>query len=75
MRKSQVIGLILWRGGLLFVASVLLYEGAWWLLFFVDVPAQLKVGIGLAIAGSVLVLASLIAERIADARREGDLRE
>lgn len=75
MRKSQVIGLILWRGGSLFVASLLLYEGAWRLLQFIDIPMQLKVGIVLTIVGSLLVLLSLLAERITDARKEGDLRE
>ncbi|MHC5064229.1 MAG: hypothetical protein ACYTG5_09665 [Planctomycetota bacterium] len=75
MRKSQMIGLILWRGGLLFVAAALLYEGARWALFFLDIPDQIKVGLGLAIAGAILVVLSFIAERIVDARAEGELRE
>ncbi len=74
MRRSQVLGLVLWRGGILCAAGFAVYESAWWLLFFWSVPEQLKVGTALVVAGVVLVLGSLLAERIADARLEGDLR-
>ena len=73
MRKSQALGVMLWRGGLMLAAGYALYEGAWWLLRFLDIPDQLQVGTGLVIAGSVLVLASLLVERVVDARVEGDL--
>ena len=52
-----------------------LYEGARWVLRFFDIPEQLQVGFGLAIAGSVLVLASLLVERVADLKAEGNLSE
>ena len=35
-----------------------------------EIPTQLMVGFGLAIAGSVLVLGSLAAERVVDLRAE-----
>jgi hypothetical protein len=75
MRPIHLFGLLLWRGGLLLVGAFLLYEGARWLLMFVDLPEQLTVGLGLALAGVVMVFISLIIERIRDARLEGDLKE
>ena len=75
MRRSQALGLVLWRGGICLAVGYALYEGARWLLFFWDVPPQLQVGGGLAIAGALLVLGSLLAERIQDARAEGALVE
>ena len=74
MRRSHLLGLFLWRGGLLCAVGYAVYEGAWWALFFWDVPDQLKAGGALLLAGAALVLGSLLAERIADARLEGDLR-
>ena len=75
MRKSQVLGMMLWRGGLMLAAGYSLYEAARWVLRFFDIPDQLQVGLGLAIAGAVLVLASLLVERVIDARAEGNLIE
>ena len=42
-------------------------------LEYFDLPRLAQVGIGLGLTGAVFVLASLILERIADARAEGDL--
>jgi len=75
MRASHLIGLLLWRGGLLLVAVYLFFTAAGYLLRFVDLPAQLEVGFGLAAAGMALIVISLIAERIQDRRVEGDLGE
>lgn len=74
MRRAQLIGMILWRGGLLLAAGWAFYEGATWILRLVEVPRQIEVGLGLVLAGLGLVLVSLILERIRDARAEGDLR-
>ncbi len=75
MRRIHVVGLLLWRGGLVLVAAVALFEAARWLLRFVDLPAQLEIGSGLVLAGMVLVLVSLVLERAREYRAEGDLRE
>lgn len=72
MKVSHVIGLLLWRGGLVTVATVLLYESVSWLLRFVDLPVQLAVGFGLVGTGVLLVLVSLIAERVSEYRTEGE---
>jgi hypothetical protein len=72
LKVSHIIGLLLWRGGLVTVAAVLLYESVSWLLRFVDLPVQLGVGIGLVGTGVLLVLASLIAERVREYRTEGE---
>ena len=75
MRRTHLIGLALWRGGLLLVGGTLLYEGARRVLWFVDLPAQVEFGVGLGLAGLALVMLSLVLERVRDARREGDLRQ
>lgn len=73
VRSIQLVGLLLWRGGLLFAASWAFYEGARWALQFFDLPRLVEVGISLVISGAILVFVSLILERSADARKEGDL--
>jgi len=75
MRRIQLIGLLLWRGGLLVAAATALFETSRLLLRFVDLPVQLEIGFGLGAAGAVLVIASFVLERIQDHRAEGDLRE
>ncbi len=70
MRRSQVIGLLLWRGGLVFCYAAILFEGSKFLLRWVDVPGQIEVGGGLVGVGMGLLMLSLILERIADARIE-----
>ncbi len=52
-----------------------LFEIARQVLKYIEIPTQLEVGFGLALAGCTLVIFSLIFERIGDARTEGDLRE
>jgi hypothetical protein len=68
-----MVGVVLWRGGLAFVAGYLFYLGSWRLLVILDWPAQITAGAALAMTGLGLVLVSLILERIAAARQEGDL--
>ncbi len=75
MRPIHVVGLLLWRGGLLLVGAVAVYEIMRWLLRYLDLPAQLEVGVGLVLTGLALVLVSLILERVRDYRGEAHLRE
>jgi hypothetical protein len=75
VNKTQVVGALLWRGGLLLAAAAALFESARWILRVVDIPPQLEIGFGLLLSGFVLVMVSLIVERIKDSRLESDLRE
>ena len=75
MRKSQVIGMILWRGGLLFAAAYAFFWGATYALGLLRIwgirfPDSVKAGLGLMIAGFLLVMLSLLLERIRDLREE-----
>ena len=70
MNRWTLAGLLLWRGGTLFVAAFVAYEAVHLVLQFVDVPGQLAVALALAGAGFLLVLVSLVWERIAEARTE-----
>ncbi len=73
MRRGQWIGLVLWRGGLLLAVAWGLYETVRAILRFIDVPSEVEIGLGLILAGLVLLMVSLVAERIRDRRAEGDL--
>jgi len=68
-----MVGVVLWRGGLTFVAGYLFYLGSWRLLIVLDWPTQITAGAALALTGLGLIMISLILERIAAAREEGDL--
>lgn len=72
---AQLVGLFLWRFGLMLASITALYRMARFLLQFVELPIQLEIGVGLLLTGFVLVLASLVMERVVDARREGDLAQ
>ena len=75
MRPIHLIGLILWRGGLLLAAVTAAIESMRLLLLFVDLPAELELGVAFVLAGLALVLVSLVLERLRDYRSEGPLRE
>lgn len=75
MQSLHWLGVVLWRGGLLFAAAAALFEAARSILRFVDIPPQLEAGFGCIIAGMILVIVSLILERLRDQRIEGDLRQ
>ena len=64
----HLVGLMLWRGGVLLAAAVAAYEVARVVLAFLDLPETLKLGGGLVLSGLFLVLASLILENRQDAR-------
>ena len=71
----QIAGLVLWRFGLLLAGGTGLYNTIRVLLQFIELPMLIEVGIGLILGGVVLVMVSLVMERVVDMRAEGDLRE
>ncbi len=73
MRRWQIAGIVLWRGGLAFAAGYLFYQGAWRIVRRLDWPPQITVGSAIALAGFGLFMLSLIAERRQAARAGGDL--
>ena len=70
MRPVHLIGLILWRGGVLLAGMFVFYEAARYVLLFVSLPRQVEVGLALILVGAAFVIASLIVERVEDARQE-----
>ncbi len=70
MKKTMVLGALLWRSGAILVVIAGFYESARLFLRFFDIPTQVEVGLGLLIAGFGLVLVSLLAERIRDYKAE-----
>jgi hypothetical protein len=75
MRPIHLIGLFLWRGGILLAAVTAAIESMRLLLRFVDLPVELELGVAFVLAGLALVLVSLVLERLRDYRSEGPLRE
>ncbi|NNE35858.1 MAG: hypothetical protein HKN13_11500 [Rhodothermales bacterium] len=75
---STLVGFYLWRGGLAFCA---LYTAYWSFdrviraLLEIGVPAQLVWGAALFVFGILLLVASLIVERVIDARAEQGLQD
>jgi len=74
MRPIHLLGLLLWRGGLLLVAGSAIYYACTMVLRHWRLPALVEAGLGLLLSGLVLVLLSLVLERMADLRRERGLR-
>ena len=74
-RGAQLAGLLLWRFGLALAGATALYRATKFLLRFIELPTQLEVGIGFIFSGVVLFMVSMIMERIADMRAEGDLTQ
>ena len=75
---GALIGFYLWRGGLLFSAAYVAWQGlerAWHFLLILGVPAQVAAGVGLFLVGLILLFGSLIVERMVDARAEKGLRD
>jgi hypothetical protein len=73
VKRSQVVGLLLWRGGLLLVAVAAAVELVRALLTYFELPVQLELGSAMIGAGVLFVILSMILERTRDARTEGDL--
>jgi hypothetical protein len=74
-KGAQLAGLLLWRFGLALAAATGLYRITKLLLRFIELPLQLELGIGLIFCGAVLFMVSMVMERVADMRREGDLKQ
>ena len=75
MNRTQLIGFLLWRSGLMLVTGYSALRIARFALQNVDLPDQVDLGLGLTIGGAVLVLGSLVAERVVDARGEEGLTD
>ena len=75
---SATVGFFLWRAGLAFCACYLAYRGfskVITALLEVGVPAQVVWGVAFFAFGSLLLIVSLVVERIIDARAEGSLKD
>ncbi len=73
MKPAHALGLILWRAGLLVAGGYLLFLALRSILRFTD--PVLEVGVGLVLAGGLLLLASVVREQIEDARRARSYEE
>lgn len=74
--KGTTFGWVLWRGGLWFCGLYIGWEGTvrmWQFLLSLELPEPVLVGIVMIIAGCILVFASLIMERVHDARLEAEM--
>lgn len=71
--STQLLGLFLWRAGLLFVGAWSFYKTTSRVLEVFEVADQAVVGISLILTGGTMVILSLVLERIHAARLEGDL--
>ena len=73
MKTTQTLGLILWRTGILLVASYFIFLALRLILHITD--PILEVGVSLVLAGALFVLASVVSEQIEDAHRERSYEE
>jgi len=73
MRRVQIIGLLLWRGGVLFLGGTAIYYSMRYILMFFTFPLQVEVGLALILTGIGFVLASVIIERVQDVRKDREL--
>jgi len=69
MKKTHLVGLALWRGGILLVAAYLGYWALRGILRITD--ARLELAVAVFLVGLLLVFGSVIVERVQDARSEG----
>jgi hypothetical protein len=68
MKKSHIAGLVLWRGGIILAVGYLAYQALRVVLTITDV--QLELAIAILLTGVLFVFASVVGERIEDARSE-----
>ena len=71
MKRSHLVGVILWRGGILLILTYVAYMARRTALALADPQLEFAVAIGLT--GVLLIFVSLIMERVADAAAEGEL--
>lgn len=68
MKRIHVVGLVLWRGGLLMVAGYVSYVAVRAVLSITD--AWLEVAIAILLTGVFFVFLSVLGERIQDEREK-----
>lgn len=68
MRLTHLVGLALWRGGILLVGGYIAYQILRALLTFTDM--QLEVAVAVFLTGLLMVFLSLVVERIQDLQTE-----
>ena len=73
MKKTQSLGLVLWRAGILIVAAYFAFLALRLILRITD--PVLEVGVTLVLAGALFVLVSVVREQIGDARGERSYEE
>jgi len=71
--RWRIIGVVMWRGGLVFAAAYTFYWGSWQLIRQLEWPLQITLGLAVALTGLGLVMVSLVLERMRAARMEGNL--
>jgi hypothetical protein len=70
MNKTQAVGVILWRGGALLAVAWGFFETGRLIVRLWDVPTQVEIALGLIISGFLMVVATLIVERVREYRAE-----
>lgn len=73
MKKSQLLGLVLWRAGILIAGGYFVFFTLRYILRIAD--PVLEIGVSLALAGALFVLVSVVREQMEDARRERSCEE
>jgi membrane protein implicated in regulation of membrane protease activity len=68
MRLAHLVGLALWRGGVLLVGGYIAYQVLRTVLAFTD--AQLEVAVAVFLTGLLMVFLSLVVERVQDVQEE-----
>lgn len=68
MKWTHLLGLALWRGGVLLVGGYLAYQVLRVVLTITD--AQLEIAVAVFLTGLVMVFLSLVVERIEDVQEE-----
>lgn len=74
--RSTTLGWVLWRGGLWFCGLYIGWEGTirtWRFLLSLQLPRPVLIGIVMMLTGFIFVMASLIMERMQDAKMETEL--
>ena len=73
MKAHHLIALLLWRGGLLLAGGTAAVLSVRFVLLFIDISDQILAGLSCLVGGFVLLLASVVAERLVEARAEREL--
>jgi len=68
MKKTHLMGLALWRTGVILVGGYLAYQGLRTILSITD--GQLELAVAILVTGILFVFLSVVGERILDLRTE-----